>query len=593
LLDAKQRARVHDFCREAITRLSPEDRTLPQVERVIGLAEAGIGVHHGGMLPILKEVVEMLLADGLLKVLFCTSTFAMGINVPARTCCFAALRKFNGKEFVLLTPTEYVQMSGRAGRRGLDKVGTSIIICSKEIPEPDYLRQLLRGQGEALESQFRLRPNMILGLIRVQGIRMVDLLRRTLSANSVEAKIPEKLKELGEIEEALARFPKVDCVMGDIEEAIVPFAEKAGRMIEIMKRLDLGGEMKEAVAVGRIVLIIAQTIDVAVILHIATLRKISVRTAEGSPIMICADNICGFFDATLPDANSMAPPEIKRVLTPYRRRLPLRLSSVFKKVDPATLAGPSEEFAGLLREIWASPCYDCAQRDVHYGQARHRAEMEAKCKRLRNECASGQDAFLPLLNKHVQMLEQLHCISDGVITLKGRLALEMTTTAHELICAELILGNVFDDLAPDQLAGLTSCLLIEKAPKANEERVEVPESLQEQAEDIFAVVQEVADQMDECGIEFDEDTWSDTHFNPMGLRATMSWVNLRDFQTCVSQSSMTEGQLFRLLTSTATQLSCFAKAAMLIGNKGLADKFEETSTAMKRGIIFTPSLYLD
>ena len=83
------------------------------------LLENGIAYHHGGVLPIVKEMVEILLADGYVKVLFCTSTFGMGLNVPARSCAFVTLKKFNGRELAELTPTEYVQMSGRAGRRNL------------------------------------------------------------------------------------------------------------------------------------------------------------------------------------------------------------------------------------------------------------------------------------------------------------------------------------------------------------------------------------------------------------------------------------------------------------------------------------------
>lgn len=96
------------------------------------MLERGIAVHHSGLLPILKEAVEILFSRSLIRVLFATETFAMGVNMPARTVVFAATRKHDGSGFRSLTPGEYTQMAGRAGRRGRDTSGTVIIV-----PPPD------------------------------------------------------------------------------------------------------------------------------------------------------------------------------------------------------------------------------------------------------------------------------------------------------------------------------------------------------------------------------------------------------------------------------------------------------------------------
>ena len=92
------------------------------------LLKRGIGVHHSGILPILKEVVEMLFQKGWVKLLFATETFAMGVNMPARTVVFDNIRKHDGKEFRTLLPAEYIQMAGRAGRRGLGRRGTKLLL---------------------------------------------------------------------------------------------------------------------------------------------------------------------------------------------------------------------------------------------------------------------------------------------------------------------------------------------------------------------------------------------------------------------------------------------------------------------------------
>jgi len=103
------------------------DRDLPQLINLKDILLRGIAVHHGDLLPIAKEVVEILFADGLIKVLFATETFAMGVNMPAKSVVFCGLRKNDGKDFRYLKSSEYTQMSGRAGRRGLDDKGNVVL----------------------------------------------------------------------------------------------------------------------------------------------------------------------------------------------------------------------------------------------------------------------------------------------------------------------------------------------------------------------------------------------------------------------------------------------------------------------------------
>ena len=91
------------------------------------LMSRGIGIHHAGLLQILKELVEILFSDGYLKVVFATSTFAIGLNLPARSVVFTGLKKFDGSEFGTISTSEYLQMAGRAGRRGKDDCGFSVL----------------------------------------------------------------------------------------------------------------------------------------------------------------------------------------------------------------------------------------------------------------------------------------------------------------------------------------------------------------------------------------------------------------------------------------------------------------------------------
>lgn len=127
----------------AIESLSEEDRTLPQIEGILPLLRRGIGVHHSGLLPILKEVIEILFQEGLIKVLFATETFSIGLNMPARTVVFTSVRKFDGKDYRWVSGGEYIQMSGRAGRRGLDARGIVILMLDEKM-EPLVAKNMLK-----------------------------------------------------------------------------------------------------------------------------------------------------------------------------------------------------------------------------------------------------------------------------------------------------------------------------------------------------------------------------------------------------------------------------------------------------------------
>ena len=111
LTTAAEKSEIHHFINTTVkTKLKEADRVLPQVLQLTELLKRGIGVHHSGILPILKEVVEMLFQRGWVKLLFATETFAMGINMPARTVVFDNIKKHDGTEFRLLKPAEYIQV---------------------------------------------------------------------------------------------------------------------------------------------------------------------------------------------------------------------------------------------------------------------------------------------------------------------------------------------------------------------------------------------------------------------------------------------------------------------------------------------------
>lgn len=216
---ASENSAIHMVIERSIARLKPEDRILPQIRRLRELLGRGIAVHHGGLLPIVKELVEMLFAKTLIKVLFATETFAMGLNLPTRTVVFSGFRKHDGRSFRDLLPGEYTQMAGRAGRRGLDPVGSVIIVTqgSDEAPPAATLKQMILGDPTKLRSQFRLTYNMILNLLRVEALKIEEMIKRSFSENATQALLPEQEKQVQVSEADLAKIKREPCDVCDVD----------------------------------------------------------------------------------------------------------------------------------------------------------------------------------------------------------------------------------------------------------------------------------------------------------------------------------------------------------------------------------------
>ena len=219
LCTANEKSAIHMIIERSIARLKPEDRVLPQIRRLRELLSHGIALHHGGLLPIVKEVVEILFSKTLVKVLFATETFAMGLNLPTRTVVFSGFRKHDGRAFRDLLPGEYTQMAGRAGRRGLDPVGSVIIVTpgAEEAPPVATLRQMILGDPTKLRSQFRLTYNMILNLLRVEALKIEEMIKRSFSENATQALLPEHEKQVKLSEADLAKVRREPCDICDID----------------------------------------------------------------------------------------------------------------------------------------------------------------------------------------------------------------------------------------------------------------------------------------------------------------------------------------------------------------------------------------
>uniref|UniRef100_A0AC35U079 Helicase SKI2W n=1 Tax=Rhabditophanes sp. KR3021 TaxID=114890 RepID=A0AC35U079_9BILA len=222
LTTSGEKVQIRKFLKKCLATIDEADRDIPQVKKIVESAERGFGIHHSGILPIMKEMIEMLFADGFIKVLFATETFAMGVNMPAKTVVFDSLDKHDGKSLRPLTCTEYIQMAGRSGRRGQDIVG-NVVIMNRNRKSMDYilLKGILTGKATLLESKFKITYRMMLSLLRSgENLSIENMLSNSFAEKISARHDGERILKLSELEKVFEKLEKVDCGICGIEQSI-------------------------------------------------------------------------------------------------------------------------------------------------------------------------------------------------------------------------------------------------------------------------------------------------------------------------------------------------------------------------------------
>ena len=213
LITAHQESQIEATIDAVLAGLRPEDRDLEQVRVIAVLARRGIGFHHAGLLPLLKQVVEVLFGRGLMQVVFATDTLALGVNMPARTVVVGRMSKWDGRRRRLLIPNEFQQMAGRAGRRGMDAFGHVVVPYSPWISFADTLA-IATGELHPVRSAFAIRYNTVLNLWDPpDGDRVRLMLQQSLAQFQTGQRVREIEEEIVAVGEEIARVPR-GCLIG-------------------------------------------------------------------------------------------------------------------------------------------------------------------------------------------------------------------------------------------------------------------------------------------------------------------------------------------------------------------------------------------
>ena len=209
-LTPEQRTEIlHLFDRLCAQYSIRDERNIQAFRRLVS---KGIAYHHAGMLPTLKEVVERLFTSGLIQLLFTTETFAVGINMPACTVVFESLEKYDGVSFRYLKAREYHQMSGRAGRRGIDPIGYVYARVFPKFAHFESVKRILSGKIEPIESQFNLSYSSILNLYEKYGDAIYDVCTQSLSNFQNHERVRKTEAQIQHTSATLKKLPEPTCI---------------------------------------------------------------------------------------------------------------------------------------------------------------------------------------------------------------------------------------------------------------------------------------------------------------------------------------------------------------------------------------------
>uniref|UniRef100_A0A7S1AV33 Superkiller viralicidic activity 2-like 2 n=1 Tax=Noctiluca scintillans TaxID=2966 RepID=A0A7S1AV33_NOCSC len=644
--DDEEKKLIDEVFNNAIMTLGDDDRDLPQVQSMLPLLRRGLGIHHGGLLPMLKEVVEILFQESLIKVLFSTETFAMGINMPAKTVVFTNTRKWDGVEYRMLLSGEYIQMSGRAGRRGKDDRGLTIIMFDAKV-EPEVAKNMFLGSSTKISSAFHLGYNMLLNLLRVEGADPDYMIQRSFhqfQKDKVSVEIQEQKRD---VQSELASIEDLRTVVKDGAEYAFSVEETVADYYYIVKELERKREERR-----QIVILpdnIAQFLNPGRLLHLrddvdwgwgilisAVLQDVvetdpAAENEETRRWMLEMFFPCepGSFEKKAPcppksdkavgQFLSMYLPSVQKISkirssmptgdprTEDNKRALLKTLTIIKNhkkfTDGIPEIDPVSEMHIEGEEIRA---VEASLKDLEAKRVANslfgNEKLEAYCEafgrkvKLRTTVQDldkqiNQHKFMVMgddLRAMRRVLRRLEFVDkEGVVLLKGRMACEITS-GDEILMSEIVFQNVFAEMDANSIIALCSCLVFdEKSEDPSTSNLEMMKAF----DTIKSIARNVAEIMVESKLPIDVEEYV-SKLKPQLMDVVLAWLEGKKFHEIMAKSNLFEGSVVRVIRRLEELVRELATAAKIIGNQELEKKLNEGRGRLKRGIIFAASLYL-
>ena len=551
--------------------------------------------------------------------------------MPARTVIFTNVRKFDGKDFRWLSGGEYIQMSGRAGRRGKDKEGLVFLMCDEKMDAP-VGKALLKGESDKLNSAFHLTYNMVLNLLRVEELNPEYMLQKCFFQFQNQSDLPEKEAELQGIakdrdavkvanETAVAEYHLIrdqlslltrqlrDVVMRP--EYVVPFLNP-GRLVEVKSPDDDWGwgavvnfskkqhPTQSAAGFGQNYIYVVE-----VLLHCAE------GTDDGGIPRPCPEGATGEMvvvpvllemvnkissvriyiapNLRLKDSRFSVLKSIKEVKKRFPDGIPQLDPKDDMKIPTDKLVDVVSKIETMERRMFAHVLHEAGDTDALLTLYSHKLALIERHKELKKEIKLTKSILqLDELKRMKRVLRRLEfTTADDVVTLKGRVACEISS-GDSLVLTEMIFNGVFNDLNVNQVVSLVTCFVFDeksKDPPPPSEEMETPlRAMQDTARRIAKI-------RIDCKIELNEEEFVES-FRVELMDIAYRWCDGAKFSEIMQLTEVYEGSIIRVMRRLEELLRQLCMAAKAIGNTELENKFATGITKIKRDIIFASSLYL-
>jgi len=458
----EERVRIREIVDERTQNLGDEDLEVLGWNSWLSALEAGVAAHHAGMVPPFKEAVEACFAEGLVKVVFATETLALGINMPARAVVIERLTKFTGERHEFLTPGEYTQLTGRAGRRGIDETGYAVVLWSPFVTF-DRVASLAATRSFPLRSAFRPTYNMAANLVRRYAPDTAHhLLNLSFGQYQSDRAVVKLETSIDRNAAALAAArERASCELGDAEE-YAALRESRGRETRSARRV-AREEIDAAIArvlPGDILLVPGQDgDDRGAVLSVGQRR-------HGAPrlrLVTGAERLL-----TLDAADFVEPPEavahidLPSPFMPKDASFQRRVAHAVRKAGMrAGKARRGRNEPKARRDVVEShPVHECPKRDEHLRALRQVTRLDRQRTALERQVRGHTESLAREFDRVLQVLERWGYLDGWMLTEAGE---RLVQIFHEcdLFIAEAIGQGLLDGLDAPSLAGLVSCFTFE------------------------------------------------------------------------------------------------------------------------------------
>jgi ATP-dependent RNA helicase HelY len=450
--------------------------------------ERGVAAHHAGMLPAFKETVEELFVRGLVRAVFATETLALGINMPARTVVLEKLVKYNGEAHVELTPGEYTQLTGRAGRRGIDVEGHAVVLWAPGV-DPEQVAGLASTRTYPLRSSFRPGYNMAVNLVEQLGVEDArELLEQSFAQFQADRSVVGLAKRLERNREALAGYAEAAGGHSGAEEdfrAFAEYMELRRRVTDREKMLSRQGRSAqkaeaaaslEALRPGDVIAVPGgKRAGLAVVLDPGVDR--SPRGQEPRPLVLTEDRWAGRLSlADFPEpVAALGQMKLPRKLDHRVPRLRRDLANALREtgIEAPLRTGSSRrrrgsenedaELASLRRALRAHPCHGLADRDDRARWFERYQRLERETEQLQSRVRSTTHSLARNFDRIRGLLGERGYLDDAPdaqqnVTEHGR-RLSRLWGESDLLVAECLRHGTWRDLGPAEIAAVASSLV--------------------------------------------------------------------------------------------------------------------------------------